>query len=114
MQRKINFLNMEHSAPLELHISQKLDKLQELLRNEEKPQIVEVNLRAGHIHAHHEIEIHLKTKNFTISSRIHEGPDMYLVFNNAFDIITKLLTKEKEKLRDKHQKLDTEKKNFKK
>ena len=111
MQVKITFHNMDHSDSLEAHVNQKLEKLQELLKEEELPQNVEVRLRSGSLHAHHEVEIYLKTKHFNLNVS-DEGPEMYQVFDQANESMTKVVKKEKSKLLDKSHKSRDDKRKF--
>lgn len=113
MNIKISFLNMEHSDLLEQHTRQKLERLFELLRSEvdSTPFLVEIVLRANALHPHHSVEFHLRTKHFDLNAH-EEGADMYVAVDDTIDKMAMLVKKDKEKLQDKHQKQDNEKRRF--
>lgn len=111
MKTKISFHNMPHSDPLEQHTAQKLEKIREYVNDSLKPFNIEVWLKANKQHPHHAVEIHLKTPRFDINAH-HEGTDMYVVVDQTIDKIVSQIIKEKEKVRDKHHKVETEKSKF--
>lgn len=113
MNIKISFHNMPHSEPLESHTNQKIEKIFDVLKDEAEktPFSIEVWLKAHKIHPHHVAEMHLKTKNFDLMAH-DEGPDLYIAVDNTIDKMVKLIKKEKDKLADRHHKIDTEKNNF--
>ncbi len=112
MKKKISFLNMPHSGPLEEHTSTKLDKISSFIDDSLRPLHVEVWLKANKQHPHHWAEIHLKTPHFDINAH-SEGVDMYTTVDNTIDKVVTLLLKEKEKRQDKDRKnVDTEKRKF--
>ncbi len=103
---------MEHSDGIEEHARQKLVKVTEFFKEDERPLHVELWLKANKQHAHHRAEIHFKAPHFTIDAH-DECPDMYLAIDNAVDKLITQIVKEKEKHRDKnHKKEDTEKNQF--
>lgn len=110
---KISFQNMEHSDPMESHVTQKLQKVSDLLKSEENltPLFAEFWLKANKLHPHHEADFHLKTPRFDLHAH-DSGPDMYIVIDNTIDTMVALLKKEKELHRDKVRKADTDKKKF--
>ncbi|MFC1894542.1 ribosome hibernation-promoting factor, HPF/YfiA family [Candidatus Dependentiae bacterium] len=113
MQRKITFHGMDHSSPMEKHINEKLNKIEEFIKAPEweTPKYIEFFLNSHPQHPHHSVEIKLKTPQFDLVSH-DEGTKMYVVIDNAIDKIITLLKKEKAKLRDKKQKIETKKTEF--
>ena len=113
MNRKISFHNMEHSTPMEKHANEKLGKIEEHLKNAEweTPKFLELWLKANAQHPHHAAELHLKTPQFNLNTH-DEGTDMYVMIDNVIDKMVKVLDKEKAKLKDKKQKIETDKKDF--
>ncbi len=113
MDRKITFHNMEHSDPMERHAQEKLNKIEEFLRGSEwqTPMFVELWLNAHKLHSHHAAELHLKTPQFDLVTH-DKGNDMYVMIDNVIDKMVTVLKKEKEKLKDKKQKAETEKTDF--
>ncbi len=113
MNLKITFHNMPHSDPLESHAHEKFTKLAELLTNIEDrhPVNAELWLKANKQHDHHAVELHVKAAGFDLNAH-DEGPDMYIALDNTMDKMLKQIKKEKERLRDKMHKPNTEKRNF--
>ncbi|MCK4651078.1 ribosome-associated translation inhibitor RaiA [Candidatus Babeliales bacterium] len=114
MKIKITFHNMEHSEPMEKHANEKLDKINELLKESElgdTPKFLELWLTAHKQHPHNKAELHLKTPQFDLHSHTEEN-DMYFAIDQAIDKMVKLIIKEKNKINDKNKKPETEKKDF--
>lgn len=113
MKRRITFHEMAHSEPMEKHINEKLTKIEELIKDSEwkTPQYVELFLNSQPQHPHHKVEIILKTPQFNLCTH-DEGVDMYVVIDNTIDKMITLLKREKERLQDKRQKIETEKNEF--
>ena len=113
MQIKISFQNMDHSTPIENHAKDKLEKLHELLKKEDEnpPFFVEFWLKANKLHPHHATKLHLKTSNLDLIAQ-DEGTDMYVVIDNTIDKMVKLVRKNKNKIKDKNHKPDTDKRTF--
>ena len=104
---------MPHSAPLEDHAREKLNKLKTILKAQAdaSPFYVELWLKANKQHPHHAAELHVRTPIFNLHTH-DEGPDMYIVLDNAIDKMVVLAKKEKERNLDRTHKPDTEKKKF--
>ena len=113
MDRKLTFHGMEHSEPMERHTHEKLDKIEELLKDPEwtTPKFLEFFLNSQPQHPHHSAELHLKTPQFDLVTH-YEGVDMYFVIDNVIDKMVTVLKKEKKKVQDKEQKVENEKKDF--
>ena len=113
MDKKITFHNMEHSDPMEKHAIDKLGKIEEILQGPEleTPNFLELWLESHKTHPHNKVELHIKTPQFDLNSHSEET-DMYYAIDETIDRMVKLLKKEKQKLKDKTQKVDTEKKDF--
>ena len=113
MNKKISFQNMEHSDPIEAHANEKLNKIEELLKGPEweTPKYLELWLSAHKAHPHSKVELHLKTPQFDLHSHSEEK-DLYFALDETIDRMVKLLVKEKTKLKDKVQKVETDKNDF--
>ena len=112
MKKKISFHNMPHSQALEDHCHAKLQKLADLLGNEDgTPLHAELWLKANKLHPHHSAELHLKTPHLDLNSHC-EGTEMYAVADLTIDKMATLLVKEKDKRREKTRKPITEKNKF--
>lgn len=115
MSIKITFQQMEHSDPLEQHIHQKLERIHEILKDEAQttPFSLEIWLKAHSQHQHHAMEFHIRTKHFNLNAH-DQGPDLYEVADSCIDKMFGQIRKEKQKLRDAHQKHENEKTRFSK
>lgn len=112
MKVAISFQQMEHSDALENYVIEKLEKISELLKNEDqRPLHVDVFLKARKQHPHHEVEIHLKAAHFSIDAH-DEEPDMYIAIDKTVDRIIGMIKKQKSKLKDKMHRPETEKTKF--
>ena len=113
MNLKITFHNMPHSDPLEEHAHEKFTKLAELLSNMDgrEPVHAELWLKANKQHDHHAVELHIRSSSLDLNAH-DEGTDMYVAVDNTMDKMLKQIKKEKERLRDKMHKPDTEKRKF--
>ena len=113
MKRQITFHNMSHSEPMEAHANEKLNKLEEFLKDPEftTPMNIQLWLKANPQHPHHAVELLLKTPQLSLEAH-DEGTDMYVTIDNTIDKMVKLLVKEKKKNIDKRQKVETEKTAF--
>jgi len=113
MDKKITFHNMEHSDPMESHTYQKLEKIEEILKDPEwtTPKYLDIKLNSQPLHPHHTAELHLKTPQFDLNTH-DKGTDMYVVIDNTIDKMVTLLKKEKSKVKDKNQKVETAKTDF--
>lgn len=113
MERKITFENMDHSDPIKNHVNEKLNKIEEILRDSgwRTPMIMEIRLKANKQHEHDKVELNLKTPRFNLNSH-DENADMYVAIDNAIDKMIKLLKKEKTKRIDEEKKTETEKSTF--
>ncbi len=113
MQKKITFEGMPHSAPLEAHALEKLEKIHDLLKRAEEatPFFVELWLKSHKTHPHHIAELHLKTPRFDLHAH-DEKVDIYVALDNSIDKIVEQLKKVRSKEQDKQQKEVNEKREF--
>jgi ribosomal subunit interface protein len=104
---------MDHSVPMEKHAIDKLKKIEEILAGSEweTPKFLELWLEAHKTHPHHKAELHLKTPQFDLHTHTEET-DIYFAIDETIDKMVKLLKKEKQKVKDKNQKISTDKKAF--
>jgi ribosomal subunit interface protein len=104
---------MPHSDPLEQHAREKIAKIEDILKTQANasPFNVELWLKSNKLHPHHAAELHIKTPIFNLHTH-EEGADMYIVVDTTIDKMITLIKKEKERLMDKIQKPETDKKNF--
>jgi ribosomal subunit interface protein len=113
MRKKISFHGMDHSAPLEDHANEKLQKIIDLIEHSQRdnPMAVELTLEGHRPHPHHKVTLHVKTPEFDLYAH-EENPDMYVALDTTIDTMVRLINKEKGKLHDKHRRADSPKKEF--
>ena len=68
-------------------------------------------LKANKQHTHHTVDLKLKTPQFDLFTT-YESPEMYLAIDTVIDKMITVLKKEKEKLIDKKEKKENDKKIF--
>ena len=100
MHKRITFRHMDSEQVMEKYVDQQLDKVVKFLNNEKSPVFIDVVLESGKIHAHHRVEVRVKSPNYDLVSHF-EGPRMYDVIDEAIDRMYLELRKHKEKLVDK-------------
>jgi len=113
MNIKINFHQMPHSEGIDQHAREKLSKIKTFLgRPEERhPITAELFLNAHQLHAHHEVE--LRVKSGVIEAAAHEtNADMYQAIDTVIDKVLTQLKREKERTDDKRHKIKTVKNTF--
>ena len=113
MDIKITFHEIGHSDPIEAHAREKLKKVEDLLKGPEweTPKFMELWLTGHKTHPHFKAELHLKTPQFDLHTH-YERTDLYFAIDTAIDRMVKVLIQEKKKIKDKKQKVETEKKEF--
>lgn len=113
MKKKIEFHNMESSPNLEAHANQKLERLESILKQDEEPTplSIELWLKSQKMHPHNACELHLKTPRFDLHAH-DEGTDLYIVLDNTIDKMMRLYRDAKSKAKTKEKHAKTEKRNF--
>lgn len=111
VERRISFHNMPHSEALEDHANSKIDKIEKLLAGTGLPQEVEVRIKYNPHRAHHEIEVHLVSKE--IRTEAHTvNSEIYIAVDEAMDKIIEAVRKSKDRHITEIHKKETEKKLF--
>lgn len=103
MQKRIVFRGMESSPVLEEYANKHLEKLDRLLENERSPIIIDLVMEASHVHAHHKVELRVKTPNYDLIAH-HEGPELYQEVDRVVDKMIAELRRAKEKRVDAEKK----------
>ncbi len=99
MQKKITFRNMEKTQPMEEYCYQQLAKVEEFLSNERTPIFIDLVLEPSKIHAHHRIELRVKSPRFDKISN-YEGPQFYDVLDRVIDVMYRELQEASRKEHD--------------
>ncbi|MBL4587769.1 ribosome-associated translation inhibitor RaiA [Candidatus Babeliales bacterium] len=114
MKRKISFIGMPHSDALEAHSNQKLDRLTSMIKHDEENEdaySLEFHLKSQEKHSHHRADLHVKIPQMSLHTH-DEHPEMYIAVDNTIDKMVSLYRKEKDKLKDKQRKVETDKSKF--
>lgn len=113
MNTQITFHNMPHSESIEKFAREKISKITTLFKENSfmTPFTIEMFLNANKQHEHNATELHVKTKHFDLVTH-DEDPDMYMAITKTVEKMVGLVKKEKEKIRDKHEHVETEKSKF--
>lgn len=96
MSIQITFQNCDSSLIMEQHIHEQLQKIVRFLETEGTPKYLEVFIRPGPTHAHHEIDFIVKTPRYHAVVK-KEGPHIYQVLDEVIDTMYLQLHKEKDK-----------------
>jgi ribosomal subunit interface protein len=96
MQKRIAFRGIDSTPVLEEFINSHLEKVVHLLENEPTPIMVDMVLEASKVHAHHKVELRVKTPHYDLIAH-HEGPEMYQEIDRVVDKMIGELRRAKEK-----------------
>jgi len=96
MHKRITFRRMEHSPVMEDYAENQLKKIYDFLTNERPPIYVDLILQPSKIHAHHFIELRVKTPHYDLISN-YEGPNFYDVLDRVIDVMYQELHEAKRK-----------------
>ena len=106
MQRRITFRGIDSTPVLEEFINNHLQKVETLLENERTPIMIDFVLEASKVHAHHKVELRIKTPNYDLIAH-HEGPEMYQEIDTVIDKMVREIRRAKEKRVDDQKKHDS-------
>ena len=96
MQKKITFRDTPHSDVAENYAHEQLAKIEEFLKNERTPIIIDLIFTPGHIHAHNRVELLVKTPHYDLVAH-HEGPDFYDAIDKVIDTMYRQLHEKKDR-----------------
>lgn len=113
MQVKIIFQSMKRLEEVESYAEKKLAKIPEILTGSgwKKPVRIELILKAIEEKSEHRAKLHLKTPQFDLNTECQEHKIITSV-DKVIDKMLRLLKKEKAKIIDKGQKVNTDKQIF--
>ncbi len=97
MNIQITFQNCDSSDVMEKHIHEQLAKIVHFLEKERSPIYIELFIKPGRVHAHHEVDFVLKSPHYNLVAK-DEGPKIYQVLDNVIDSMYAQLRK----IKDKH------------
>ena len=87
---------MDHSEVLEIYANQQLEKVEEFLEHERSPVYMDLVFEPSHVHAHHKIELRVKSPNYDRISN-YEGTDFYHTLDRVVDVMYQELHKDKQR-----------------
>ena len=96
MQKRIAFRGIDSTPVLEQFIQSHLEKVERLLENERTPIMIDLMLEASKVHAHHKVELRVKTPHYDLVAH-HEGPEMYQEIDRVCDKMVTEIRRAKEK-----------------
>ena len=96
MQRKITMRHMDHSPDVENYAHAALDRITNALEHERTPRYVELIITPGRPHAHHEVELLIKTPNYNFCFK-QEGPHTFQLIDRVCDLAYAKIHDEKKK-----------------
>ena len=108
MNAKITFRHMERSQVIEDYAERQLQKVYEFLSNERDPVYVELTFEPSKVHAHHRVELLVKSPHYDLIAH-REGPEFYDLIDKVVDIMYHNLHEEKRreiderKMRGRHE-----------
>ncbi len=105
MQKRIAFRGMEHSPVLEEFAQKHLEKIERLLESEPTPVSIDLVLEAHPTHAHHKVELRVKTPHYDLVAQ-HEGPEMYQEVDRVTDKMIQEIRRAKERFNEEKKKSD--------
>ncbi len=95
MNKRIFFHEMERSVAMERYADEQLEKIVKFLEHEREPIYLDLTIEAGRPHAHHKVNLLLKTPHYELIAQ-DEGPEAYKVLDTVIDTMYKNLRKKKE------------------
>lgn len=99
MDKKITFRHMEHSQVMEDYINKQMSKIEKSLTHEREPIYIELVLEPSKVHAHHRIEMRVKTPDYYLVND-YEGPEFYDVLDRVLDVMYNRIHEKKRELDD--------------
>ncbi len=97
MRKRVTFRHMETEPDLETHAYTALDRIEMALEHEQSPINLDLVLSPGRPHAHHQVELLIKTPNHDFVIK-EEGPHMYQLIDKACDVAYRKIHDHKDKL----------------
>jgi ribosomal subunit interface protein len=102
MNKRITFRGAPHSAVIEQHVEKHLERIIKFLENERSPKNIDIVLDFHPDHAHNGIDIRVTTPSHSVVTK-REGQDIFMVINEALDVVYNDLRKQKAKMIVNHQ-----------
>ncbi len=101
MDFKVIYRHMQSSPEIEAAIKRDMAKILKFLENERTPVYVNLTITPGTPHAHHEVELLVKSPHYDLFCK-EEAPTFFVALNDVTDTMYKLLEAEKRKIDNGH------------
>lgn len=98
---RITLRHMENSIEIERHIQKELARVIEIAGQEPTPIYINFVVNPSKLHAHHEIELLVKTPNYSAIVK-KEGPDFFTLVDRVCQEMYQKLCEEKRQLDADH------------
>lgn len=85
---------MDHSDVMEEYANEQLAKVINFLEHERTPIYIDLVLEPSKIHAHHRVELRVKSPQYDLISN-YEGTDLYAVLDRVIDVMYEELHEQK-------------------
>lgn len=100
MHKRITFKDTQHSAAMEQEANKLLEKIEAFLLKEDRtPIYIDLILEPSHVHAHHKIELRVKSPNYDRYSS-YEGKDFRPTLERVIDVMCRELHEDKKRLNE--------------
>jgi ribosome-associated translation inhibitor RaiA len=106
MNKKITFRHMDHVPDVDNYANGALERIVDALSNERSPVTIELVLSPGRPHAHHEVELLVKSPNYHIICK-EEGPHFFQLIDKACDVVYRKIHERKKQLLDERKHADS-------
>jgi|SRR5579859_4648473 len=96
MDRRITMRHMDHVPDVENYANDALDRVADALENEKEPIYIYLTIDPGRPHAHHQVELLIKSPNYNIVYK-QEGPHVFQLIDRACDMAYRKIHEERKK-----------------
>ena len=104
--KKITFRHMDATPDIKNYAEEALARVEAALEHERSPIYIDLVLEPGRPHAHHSVELIIKTPNHNIICR-EEGPHFFQLLDIACDLAYRKIHEQKERMNDERKKGDS-------
>lgn len=103
--KKITFRHMDPTPDIKNYADAALERVMHALEGERTPVDVHLIIEPGRPHAHHQVELLIKTPHYNVISK-EEGPHPYQLLDRACDLACRKIHEQKKRLLDGKKKDD--------
>ena len=96
MHRRVTMRHMTHVPDVENYANDALERVVDALRDEKEPIYLDFIIEPGRPHAHHQVELLIKSPNYSIVYK-EEGPHVFQLIDRACDMAYRKIHEEKKK-----------------